>query len=251
MDELLEFLYKYRNFEDPYMINIIKNSSLYFSQVKNFNDPFDLRLDYKRNYSRKEKILYLKKLFRQSEEVKKKYKISDIPSIAKNEKLFREINKNAKKKLDNLSILSLSSDPKNILMWSHYSHKHTGLVFEFKYKESKSYFKEATKVIYDSKYDLFNLTIEDDKRNEELKKMFLKKYLDWQYEKEYRVIEVKKPSEEEFNKLDLTSIIFGLETETKNIEMIKELCAENGFEHVKFKKMEKVYGKFELKIVDL
>ena len=47
-------LYKYRSFADVYVENIIKKSSLYFSPVEYFNDPFDCKLSFKQNYSKQE-----------------------------------------------------------------------------------------------------------------------------------------------------------------------------------------------------
>ena len=50
----IDKLYKYRNIDDIYLENIIKNSSLYFSPVEHFNDPFDCKLSFRQNYSKQE-----------------------------------------------------------------------------------------------------------------------------------------------------------------------------------------------------
>ncbi len=241
MNNFPEFLYKYRNFEDPFMKNIIKNSSLYFSQAKNFNDPFDLRLNFNENLNI-ENFSDLSKLMGVDDD-----SIKDLNV----EELNEEIKRKNKEVYDKIRILSLSADPKNILMWSHYANNHSGLVFEFKSKNL--YFKNATKVRYSDKYEILDFTnLNPIKRIKDMQDSILLKYSDWQYEQEYRIFDINNdPGEESFNKLELTSIIFGLETTSENIDMIKKLCAENGFEHVKFKKTERVYGKFELKIVDL
>ncbi|MDN5061334.1 DUF2971 domain-containing protein [Aliarcobacter butzleri] len=251
MDELPKFLYKYRNFEDPYMINIIKNSSLYFSQVKNFNDPFDLRLDFKQSYTKQERLSHIKYLSKENGSDPNHYK--KLKKKARDPKEFNKIKEESFYKVfNNISILSLSSDPKNILMWSHYAHNHTGLVFEFTEKFNSSRFLQIQKVKYKNDYSLLDLTKNTNFIKKEIGELLLTKYSDWQYEQEYRILNINDdPGEKSFNKLELTSIIFGLETANENIEMIKKLCAENGFGHVKFKRTEKVYGKFELKIVDL
>ncbi|MBF7065782.1 DUF2971 domain-containing protein [Aliarcobacter butzleri] len=251
MNNFPEFLYKYRNFEDPYMINIIKNSSLYFSQAKNFNDPFDLRLDLKKNYTKQERLSYMKYLSKENGSDLNHYK--ELKKKAKDPKEFNKIKEESFYKVFNkVSILSLSSDPKNILMWSHYAHNHTGLVFEFTQKFNTSFFLRIQKIRYKNDYTLSDLSRNTAFIKKEFEEIFLTKYSDWQYEQEYRILNINDdPGEKSFNKLELTSIIFGLETTSENIDMIKKLCAENGFEHVKFKKTERVYGKFELKIVDL
>ncbi|MFW3412161.1 DUF2971 domain-containing protein [Aliarcobacter butzleri] len=250
MDELPVFLYKYRNFEDPYMINIIKNSSLYFSQVKNFNDPFDLRLDFKQSYSKKELLSYIKKFAKEHNIINEEYVCAK--AYWKNKEVFlKDQNNIAKDQINKIGILSLSTDDKNILMWSHYANNHTGLVFEFKAKESKSYFRIASPVKYQDNYNMLSYTSTGEKRSNELESLAMTKYIDWQYEQEYRILDLNSYGTRKFDKSDLTSIIFGLEATNENIEEIKTLCAENGFEHVKFKQMKRVHGKFELKIVDL
>lgn len=55
----------------------------------------------------------------------------------------------------------------------------------------------------------------------------------------------------QFKKDELTSIIFGLNTRKENIEKVKNLCKENGFDHVKFKQTTKVKGRFELEIIEI
>ena len=79
----------------------------------------------------------------------------------------------------------------------------------------------------------------------------LTKYEDWKYEKEYRVIEIGFQGEEAFFKDELKSIIFGLKATKNDMDKIIQLCQENSFSHVKFKKAEAVHGKFQLAIKDL
>ncbi|QKF72747.1 DUF2971 domain-containing protein [Aliarcobacter faecis] len=250
MDNPPEFLYKYRNFEDKFMKDIIINSYLYFSQAKKFNDPFDLKLDFKKSYRKQERVYFIKKLCK--EKRLSFGKSRNLKDIAKNNNNFlNHLNKAVKTTLDKVGILSLSANPKSILMWSHYANNHTGLAFEFKYKESNSYLKLASQVKYQDNYEPLSYINIDNLKPKEINEMLIAKYTDWQYEEEYRIIMNKYHGTKPFDKSDLTSIIFGLEATNKNIKEIKTLCTENGFGHVKFRKMERVYGKFELKIVDL
>lgn len=251
MDNKPEFLYKYRNFEDPYMENIIKHSSLYFSKVEKFNDPFDINFDLKQSFSNNQRFNRVKQLAKIHKIDYDEYKLMKKKSRDHAFFLDNEIN-SLKTSLDKISILSLSSDPKNILMWSHYSYNHTGLVFEFKIKFTNSYFVQSLKVEYEKEYQILNPLKNEAHIKKDIQDLLLTKYSDWEYEQEYRILHVdNNHGEKPFNKLELTSIIFGLKTTDKHIEEIKALCIKHGFDHVKFKKTKKVYGRFELTIEDL
>lgn len=246
-----EYLYKYRNFKDEFMKNIIINSSLYFSKVSNFNDPFDMDLDLEEGFSLSQRFARIKKLCKMHNLNHNEYK--KMKKQARDHKFFLENEKNCLKiSLDKVSILSLSSDPKNILMWSHYSDHHTGLVFEFKKNLTSSYLFQAIKVKYKNEYKPLSRSRDGSIKQKELQDLLVTKYSDWEYEKEYRIFDINNnPGEKIFDKSELTSIIFGLKTTEQNIQEIKTLCKENGFSHVKFKKAKRVYGKFELNIEDL
>ena len=81
--------------------------------------------------------------------------------------------------------------------------------------------------------------------------MTLIKHTDWSYEEEFRLIDFSFQGEKKFPKEALTSIIFGLNAKQSNIETMIQLCKDNGFEHVKFKKAKKVSGSFALAFFDI
>lgn len=241
MDEL----YKYRNFSDPFFESIIKNSSLYFSSVEQFNDPFDCKLSYRQNYSNKEiskALLGVKERnpdkFIRLKDMKKKF--------GKNRDFIELQNNMAKEILVSLGVLSLSKNYNNILMWSHYSESHTGLVFKFTPKNTnneKSCFYHPIKVDYSESYDELSYV---NNHQEEIPKLLLTKYKDWAYEEEYRCFGLDFQGEKKFDKDELTGIIFGAKATISNIEKIKKLCYEHDFHHVQFKQAVFVHGSFSL-----
>lgn len=246
-------LYKYRNFDDMslpaekhFTNNIILNSSLYFSPIKYFNDPFDCKLSYRQEYSKKEirefYIQYLKRnphTFRLKDLIKRYGEKQDFIDFQ---------NQSTQKLIDKIGVLSLSSNPNSILMWSHYSHNHTGLVFEFTRAEDSQCFDRFHKVDYSETYDLLSYTEED---KTEIPKLMLTKHKDWSYESEFRVIDMQFQGEKKFLKSELTSIIFGALAKDNSIRKIIELCKANGYKHVKFSKAELSTGEFSIKFREL
>lgn len=245
-------LYKYKSFTDEYKDNIITNSALHFSKVENFNDPLDSRLTYIQNYTEEE----IKEYWLANPQYYKTIK-EVLDEFGTNEKFIKkqkEINNNYVSKI---GVLSLSANPKNILMWSHYSDNHKGLVYEFEPrmfhdKKHNSFTGFPHEIAYVDKYDLLSYIILDDKKKEEqYTKELLTKHTGWKYEEEYRFIDLCNNGEKQFDKNSLKSIIFGAKAQKNDMNYMIELCSENGFNHVQFKKAKIMDGRFEIVIEDL
>lgn len=242
---MMKKLYKYRNFSDPYMENIIKNSALHFSSVEQFNDPFDCKLSFRQNYSNQEiskALLGVKERnpdkFLRLKDMKEKY--------GKNRDFIELQNNSTKEILASLGVLSLSKNYNNILMWSHYSESHTGLVLEFSPKninDENSCFHLGIPVEYLENYNELSYV---NNHQDEIPKLLLTKYKDWAYEEEYRYFSLDFQGENKFEKDELTCIIFGAKATNENINNTIRLCHENDFKHVQFKKAMLVDGSFSL-----
>ncbi|ARU47221.1 DUF2971 domain-containing protein [Sulfurospirillum diekertiae] len=251
-------LYKYRNFGE-YTNNIIKNSSLYLSPIKQFNDPFDSSLSYHQYYTRSAMLKYWKDSVKIHKEealslgYRKDYIHQAMKPYSKNEAFVEQHNRIRQNARDKMGVLSLSRTSTSILMWSHYANNHKGLVFGFepKAKDSKSCLAKPMKVDYEITYDLLSYVANSEIRQKQYIKELLTKFKDWSYEKEYRVVELNFQGEKPFYKDELKTIIFGLKANQKDIDAMIRLCQENDFSHVKFKKAETIHGKFELAIRDL
>ena len=241
------FLYKYKNFGE-YTDKIIKNASLYLSPIEEFNDPFDSNLAYRQYYTKEEIKKYWKKL---SKEINLSSLEYALKKYVKNETFVKLQNENRYKATRKMGVLSLSKNCTNILMWSHYAHNHEGLVFEFEPKYHHSCLAKPMKVDYEISYDLLSYVAKTEVREKQYIKELLTKFKDWEYEQEYRVIELDFQGEKKFCKDELKSIIFGLKATPTNIKKITQLCQENGFSHVKFKQAQAIHGKFALAIKDL
>ncbi|WP_062328026.1 DUF2971 domain-containing protein [Treponema endosymbiont of Eucomonympha sp.] len=100
----LDCIYKYRPLWDNdkfnlHTINMINKGELHFSFPKDYNDPFDCKIDF---YSQK-------------------YNLTQIEAYTKLDSYYAPA-----------LILCLTKDPLNTLMWSHYADGHSGVCIDFK-----------------------------------------------------------------------------------------------------------------------
>jgi len=173
------------------------------------------------------------------------FKLEELLKIyGENTSFIEYQNESTQKLVDKLGVLSLSTNPNSILMWSHYSHNHTGLLFQFTPEKGSSCFEPFYLVDYSDKYNLLSYTSNS---KDEIPKLMLTKYTDWKYESEVRMIDLDYQGEKKFSKNELTSIIFGALAKDDDITKIIILCKENGFEHVKFSQAKLSVGGFSLK----
>jgi hypothetical protein len=162
--------------------------------------------------------------------------------------------------LPQLRVLSLTTTPDNILMWSHYADYHKGVALKF--DANSSIFKEARKVRYEDGDKLLSVflnaeisslvqtLVRGDARidSDELSSMFsgrtlnlLFKYLllkrrEWEYEREYRVI-LPANSQEVIRRSDIDTVaflpdelhevIFGVCSDPATVGPIETLLASN------------------------
>lgn len=246
-------LYKFKSFDDfpaaenkGYTNDIILKSSLHFSAISDFNDPFDCRLSFQQEYTLPEITKYFAQLAKEnpSNTTLKQYleKYPDNKSFTD----FR--NRITNKLIGEIGVLSLAKNPNNILMWSHYSKKHTGLVFQFTFSESSRCFSAPLQVAYVKKYELLSYILDF---KIEAPKLMLTKYFDWKYESEVRFIDLDYQGNKSFEKDELTSIIFGALAKDDDIDRMICLCKRNGFEHVKFSQARVSHYDFSLKFREI
>lgn len=255
----MEYLYKYApHNNDSRKYEIITKSHLWFSKVESFNDPIDSKLDYRQQYSYNEIEEFWKQFLQNKSHAKP---LKEILRLYGNNKSFVDYqNKKFDEYRKELGVLCLSKNPENILMWSHYANNHKGIVYEFKndlFKNTdsvtNSFNGNDNKVIYpnNKSYELLSYTKTGKGKEEQFAKELLTKAKDWEYEKEYRMIDFENSGNKIFKKESLISIIFGVKASDVEIDIMKCLCKKYGFSHVKFKKAQFKIGKFEIEIVNI
>ena len=130
----------------------------------------------------------------------------------------------------NTSILCLTEDPNNLLMWSHYANKHTGIVIQFSPKDIDSPLPRAKPVRYSRQ--LPTLKYEDllYNPNEKIHKIIEEythtKSIDWQYEKEWRIVVAGNVGIRPFLLAEIDAIYLGCNITPENKAKVASIARE-------------------------
>ena len=147
-----------------------------------------------------------------------------------------EINQTWQNVLERMIVFCVSEVPDNLLMWSHYSENHSGVVFKLDCrKDLDSALCAAKKVRYS---ETMPVRLDDDQTlrfvlggqlknaKDVLDDLSLTKSIDWSYEKEWRCIADKRSNRAErhedvqFFAHELSEVIFGCRTSESDIHQI-------------------------------
>ena len=254
--------FKYRSLE--LALKILHENKLCFSSPVEFNDPFDSTFWLQNEGTKEEweEHLYWIDLDEETVEYMLTYELQNmgenIYKLSNNihEKPF----KNQRKFKNHAHILSLSRINNNILMWSHYASNHEGvcLCFKAELKDEKLgfYFDSEFLSLYEVKYQKnipkpLNVLKPTQNEFKYFIDFFTTKYIDWEYEKEYRLlvenIAKEKKTLKQYEKNSLEGIIFGLYTPLDSIRQIYEIVSENyskEYNNVNYYECELVEGKY-------
>lgn len=270
----------------PDRIDVLTNNLLCFNNPLNFNDPFEFNVNF-------EFIGLAKNIYDgiQTFNINDYLSNSDIdtfnsfPQSIKNVfiksiqlKAITELNKQQDfitnfatstfNKFNALFInatrvLSLTQNPKNILMWGHYAQSHRGFVIEFNNEHSffnqkrseKDEYGFLRKVIYQK--DLPSI----DPNQEGQVTHFLTKSLDWKYEKEWRMLLPESSADKKIefeNKIfdlyyipsdAIKNIILGCNCTNSFKDEIKEIVSSRkDFNHIRILHANRSTKKFDIDI---
>jgi hypothetical protein len=218
-------LYKYYKFNER-ATSVIVNHHIYFAHADQFNDPFDCRIRFSHDGTDEDwKAYFRESLPRdfprltpvQIEEMIEK-KVRD--PLFRDEKKLDELDETVREHhLNEVGICSLSADPTQILMWSHYADSHQGCCLEFSTAHKSFYL--AFPVQYPPAYPNFNyLQLRKSREPQEfVKAVLLTKSNLWKYEQEWRILEFDGPRKlYPYEPRALTGIILGhwMRPEQKN-----------------------------------
>ena len=173
--------YKYREGNEQDITNLY-NDVLYASIGSKFNDPFEFHatIATKESFEKFFTEKLGKKLYEETIDI-----LSEKNVINKNcsiDKLIEELSSKKVSEKDDFYSLCLSSRKDSILMWSHYSKNHEGFCIEYDSRQLAK--KIALPVIYEE--------IPENLFNQDNISLLFRKYKDWKYENEWRIIEKRK-----------------------------------------------------------
>lgn len=228
--ELPKVIYKYTRI-DQYLYESLLNGDLWFSAPSEFNDPFDSNIPWSEYYSYQER-----NKFRRS-----------IEKDAINENAYLDFFEKYDKCRNGKSVCCFSSVRDNLILWSHYSDKHKGVLLVFDVKELKKEFQTIKKVEYNN-----DLLAVDTNANPEsiFEKYLFKKSVDWKLEKEIRILNEKQGSYK-FPKNALLEICFGMKCPRAQTQIVIELTKDRGYKNIAYNEVIPARNKYGLKTLPI
>lgn len=248
-------LYKYKPFNE-FTLDIITNGKIFFPKPEVFNDPYDcdIKIDHKISNNDYLEII-------EHEGLNKGILRVEIENELKKQRIINEVPSSFLKNLENgcreyyesnksMGVLSLCEDYRNILMWAHYADDHKGICIEFERTSKNTLGKdEVTKPVkYIKSYPKIRAIDFLHSKNASLtQKMLWTKSIDWEYEKEWRVlcergnIALPIPGK-------ITSIIFGIRASQRSIDIVRKLTENSD---IKLRQAEKLANEFGIKANNL
>ena len=187
--KLPQSLYHYRGYSTPNDITNLKdiliNSRLFLRAPSDFNDPFDCKFNY--SGVSDQPMLY-EHIIRGGRHLG--YSHREIRKVRNymNPSGLEQIKRFAKDIMESLfnksGIFCFTEDYKNVLMWSHYAEKHTGVCIEFDTTAAYKILPIAHPVDYHGELPLLSFPEEDPRK---IIAPIFRKAKHWEYEKEWRL----------------------------------------------------------------
>ena len=231
-----QYFYRYHKFYDSddeekkFTKQLFLDKEIKVFPFTDMNDPFEGFVKYRAGAKTDTEFrsLYkklLKERFPHLTDLDIQKQVDDLLAKHKNyglDQLMELFNEEQFREYTDKGIICLTTDPKNILMWSHYADNHRGYCLQF---NTKSVFARAKKIDYLShppEVDVYTTT------NEKWYKAYLlTKFKTWKYESEYRLV-VKHTSKTGkdvfyiFSEKDLSGVIFGCRMNSIRRQQITE-----------------------------
>lgn len=251
-----EVVYKYRDWENTHHKKFLIENELYLSSPKDFNDPFDCRIN--KNFhllSEEEKNQFITDIAIKNYESTVR-KGTDLAYLIKDlERRFQnidEIQKFADHNLfsmqdDYYAIFSCSKIWNSILMWSHYSNFHKGFCVGLSSKAiiDSRVFGKFGEVLYQDRFPELKPRVLKSKEDLNMEESFLEthtKAKQWEYEKEVRFMTTglrpftKKDRVVKFQDELISEVIIGIEMPESHQQEINSICKTKNIPVYKAKK---------------
>ncbi len=245
------YFYKYysvNNENFKFIEKIFTHNELRFPSPKEFNDPFDSKIQLCYDGSNEDWKKYLGDLFcRYAPQISIEQKEKKITNILKEERHKRIPENLSDSYLDKIGVFCMSEKKDHLLLWSHYAQGHTGFCLEF--QSNSPFFVIAQKVKYNDKYPKVNFF--NSSRDEQMQTTLLTKSKIWEYEQEWRIINHDKgPGIYNFSGELLTGVIFGCKILEEYKQQIKKLTSDRKIQP-KLYQAEVKKDKFGINIIEI
>jgi len=244
-DDDYYYLYKHFRVDTELMVlGVFKNNQLLYTKPPMFNDPYDCYLSIEYDFSKVKKDYVENQL---GEKITHKMFKEDKEKYIRRLKKLSHIKNGGDISRNMIFVTCFNNSPLNILMWSHYADNHQGFMIEFKFKKiNEKYNNLPQPVYYTNELPVLkvnvNFTTEyymlnDNAGSELLLKGVLTKASDWQYEREFRLINKENlPLDKDrvlidFEPEEVASVIFGPKINLDHKNKIKEAVEKFNLKH--------------------
>jgi hypothetical protein len=142
-------------------------------------------------------------------------------------------------KIANIGVLSLTTDPSNILMWAQYANNHKGICLEVNIPEDTHSLKNVN---YHKQQPDFAIHEAVNEKHGRLLDLFYTKSKDWKHEAEWRMVAIKGNEAKEIPGAVIKKIICGINfsNETK-MKMAESIGREISTNQLRMKRNYKLY----------
>lgn len=237
-----DIIYKYVDF-DTGINKILIDKTIKFTNPTAFNDPFDCDEELISLHIDEEFLSAFinRKLPNKNREEKRKIlKGMLINKMQYKSRFFDEL----QKQKERFRISCFSKTEMEILMWSHYANKHSGICIGFQ----RSGFHgnpdcAPAEVKYFDKYITYRYDIDN---LEAFKGWITTKYEKWSYEEEVRLINNKKIEIISFEQELVKEVVFGCKVKQSEIIQAIQDLKTDGYNKIEFYKMVKEKNRFNL-----
>lgn len=220
-------LYRYTAIRD-YTDRVFLHRELHFAGPAAFNDPFDCRV----SYSTESSETAFAELAKAPDSWLGRVISARYPSLPFEiavSRAFRErdslVNEQSKAALDayvaSTGICCFAESNDNLLMWSHYADKHTGICLEFSTANSQL-FLAARPVVYTNDCPAFECFNHD--HADIAQRALFRKAPGWEYEKEWRLLCRKAGETRVFEPETLSAVFIGARISEAHAAKVKSWC---------------------------
>lgn len=260
-------LYRYQPYAGDYVqfINdLILNNRIYYSNPLQLNDPFDCKM-YGTKFSEESVERFMGERIKRGMALVEMMQPRTVPLPKEVKSVFLEesVKKNRQKALDEcaqviqglhdlvekeIGVLCLSSDPMNILMYSHYADRHRGVCLEFTLQKDNIFNPEPVRYVRD--FPSLDFGLSHDVNKALAVALVATKSKDWEYEQEYRSLKERGAGIIEIPDNYLSGIIFGCAASDETVQAVMDVVKQSG-KNIKLSKAVKSDSSFSLSIKEM
>ena len=211
------YLYRYCSLDERLQKSLAE-SYLWFSNLLDFNDPYEGKMSHPERYSDCDIWSFANDRFSHPQSAK--------PLVdASHEERVNILNEATCVMLHETKVCCFSEVPDNILMWSHYAKSHTGVCLKFDLTVPCDTFDFPLKVIYQKHYMMCNIFQDVE---ETIQQLIQTKSDLWSYEQEVRIVKIHETANKiQFPNDALVGVIFGCRTDSAKKRLLMNLLGMN------------------------